>query len=227
MANRRLKDVVKREQEELANKEYVDAIKNMSMDELTTFLKETHTEIEREFYSQFKPDGIDMEKIMEMGDRLKDYIRAYEEMDNLSNEDKKLYEIYKTADNYIINLKNEKLTKEQHEAIRDVCDLKKWITDNLEEIFTNNSKQVSLFVILDEYGLNSHLKDAKLPKFETEIDINEIPDNLNKSGKYDNAIDAKKEFLNVMKKLDNDLENYISNIDKKYGTTYLKSSNME
>ena len=30
-----------------------------------------------------------------------------------------------------------------------------------------------------------------------------------------------------MKKLDNDLENYISNIDKKYGTTYLKSSNME
>lgn len=227
MAKRRLKDVVKREQEKLANKEYVDAIKNMSIDELTTFLKETHTEIEREFYNQFKPDGIKMEKIMEMGDRLKDYIRAYEEMDNLSNEDKKLYEIYKTADNYIINLKNEKLTKEQHEAIRDVCDLKKWITDNLEEIFTNNSKQVSLFVILDEYGLNSHLKDAKLPKFETEIDINEIPDNLNKSGKYDNAIDAKKEFLNVMKKLDNDLENYISNIDKKYGTTYLKSSNME
>ena len=227
MAKRRLKDVVKREQEELANKEYVDAIKNMSIDELTTLLKETHIEVEREFYSQFKPDGIDMEKIMEMGDRLKDYIRAYEEMDNLSNEDKKLYEIYKIADNYIINLKNEKLTKEQHEAIRDVCDLKKWITDNLEEIFTNNSKQVSLFVILDEYGLNSHLKDAKLPKFETEIDINEIPDNLNKSGKYDNAIDAKKEFLNVMKKLDNDLENYISNIDKKYGTTYLKSSNME
>ncbi|WP_347992932.1 hypothetical protein [uncultured Eubacterium sp.] len=227
MANRRLKDVVKREQEELANKEYVDAIKNMSIDELTTLLKEKHIEVERKFYSQFKPDGIDMEKIMEMGDRLKDYIRAYEEMDNLSNEDKKLYEIYKIADNYLINLKNEKLTKEQHEAIRDVCDLKKWITDNLEEIFANSSKQISLFVILDEYGLNSHLKDAKLPKFETEININEIPDALNTNGKYDNSSDAREEFFKVMKTLDNDLENYINIIDKEYGTTYLKSSNIE
>lgn len=227
MAKRRLKDVVKREQEKLANKEYVDAIKNMSIDELTTFLKETHTEIEREFYNQFKPDGIKMEKIMEMGDRLKDYIRAYEEMDNLSNEDKKLYEIYKIADNYLINLKNEKLTKEQHEAIRDVCDLKRWITDNLEEIFTNKSKQVSLFMILEEYGLNSHLKEAKLPKFETKINIYEIPDALNTKGKYDNSSDEREEFYKVMKTLDNDIENYINNIDKKFETTYLKSSNME
>jgi hypothetical protein len=140
------------------------------------------------------------------------------------------------------NAENENLTEEQHDALADLCRLRHEFHTSLDNIATGNDNN-NVKRHLEE--VNDRLDDLNLGRCKAIDDVQELADmntvvefkddyDCPKEEDFENDDDYQKayddwrddmytEVYNDFNNINNEIETYLRNIDKKYGTNYAPS----
>jgi len=124
------------------------------------------------------------------------------------------------------------LSDEQHDLMSEICSMRHEIHSNQDSLYNTESGSFKKYFdwLNDESDecINGKLKNSGLPIMEWSIDIICMPcDNDRYEGVIDNTDEAEEEnrdeFYEQCNVINNDIENYLRNIDDKHGTNYCPS----
>lgn len=122
---------------------------------------------------------------------------------------------------YGANFYNKSLNENQHNVIEAFCNVRLWMRENLNKIFTVDSKERQHYRnCFNKGGLDSILSLYNLPLFESSVKTCDIPIHVLSEGIQDSSSKIKENYYALMDVLDKDMGKYIEAIDSKFGTTY-------
>ena len=147
--------------------------------------------------------------------------------------DKKAYEGKRewAAKRMAENAKIETLTEKQHDVLQWLCTVRHDVHCNQEDFFNDEASNNSVYLdyIDDGNGLGiiqERLIEVNLPNLRWSFSIDDyMTDGMCYELEYteDETEHERENCLDMAKKFNNDIEEYLANIDKEHGTNYCPS----
>lgn len=135
-------------------------------------------------------------------------------------------DMYDARERYVDNLMYENsqvdsLTEEQHEALRKLCQIRHELHVNKESLFLTESINHETYWDYIDSNFFDLLSEVNLPSIELNISSIDYPTDYDYAECFDMEYDeAYGLVMEMAEEVNRKIEEYLRNIDKKYGTQY-------